>query len=251
MKRALAIALGAASLSAASAAWADWSIGGGFENFRWKESTTPTVKESGLRWALDLTWAQSKEPGLSVGYNLKFYQGSVDYTGSFQNGVPLSTNADYRGITNEIQTFWRTTSTVDAMLAAGWDRWERKFAVTAQQEDWDVLYVKLGASVAANVKSGVIGSIGVKYPVWTRENGNFPSIGAVDNPRIRPGKAVSLYGTLGYRVNPRWDVIAYYDSFRFKRSNDVAVLFPGFIESRFQPESKMDVFGMKIQHNFQ
>jgi hypothetical protein len=252
MKRVLAIALGAASLSAASAAWADWSVGAGFESFRWKESTTPTVKESGLRWALDLTWAQSKEPGLSAGYNLKFYQGKVDYTGATLFGnLPISTEVDYRGLTNEIQAIWRTSSTVDAVFAAGWDRWERKLQASGQQEDWDVLYVKLGASMAANVKTGVIGSIGAKYPVWTRENANFPSIGATDNPRLRPGKAVSLYGTLGYRVNPRWDVIAYYDSYRFKESNVVAVPFPGVIQGFIQPESKMDVFGMKIQHNFQ
>lgn len=251
MKRVLAVALGAASLSVAGAAWADWSVGGGFENFRWKESTTPTVKESGLRWALDLTWQQTKAPGLSAGYNLKFYQGDVDYTGATFGGTPVSTNADYRGLTNEIQANWRTASTVDFVLAAGWDNWRRKFGASGQQEDWNVLYAKLGASMSANVKQGVIASAGVKYPVWTRENGNFESIGATDNPRIRPGKAVSLYGTLGYRVNPAWDVIAYYDSYRFDQSNTVAVRFPAGTAGFIQPESRMDVFGLKIQHNFQ
>src|SRR6266550_1998385 len=67
MKRALALAFSTLAVVAGmSGAKADWSVGAGFENFRWKESTSPSVKESGLRWALDLAWMQSREPGLSA-----------------------------------------------------------------------------------------------------------------------------------------------------------------------------------------
>ena len=54
-------------------AHADWSASAGFESFKWKETTAPAVNESGLRWAFDVTWAQSRDPGLSAEYNLKFY----------------------------------------------------------------------------------------------------------------------------------------------------------------------------------
>lgn len=251
MKRVFAAAIAAISMSA-TAAWAEWSAGAGFESFRWKESTTPSVKESGLRWALDLTWNQSRDPGLSAGYNLKFVNGNVDYTGAtLFGGVPVNAEVHYRGWTNEVRAYWRMPqNAVDIVLAAGWDRWERDFTDSATKEDWDVLYVKLGADVNAGTRQGFFGGVGIKYPAWTRENANFTDIGASANPRLRPGKEVSLYGNIGYRVNPQWDVIAYYESYRFKESNVVAVPFPGGTLGFFQPESRMDVFGMKIQHNF-
>ncbi|HYC46701.1 MAG TPA: hypothetical protein VED01_14605 [Burkholderiales bacterium] len=249
MKRFVAAAYTAASLCAAGAAHADWSVGAGFESFRWEESTAPAVKETGLRWVLDLTWQQSKAPGLSLGYNLKFYTGDVDYTGgTLFGGAPASDDVRYRGLTNEIQAIWRMPQTVDVVLAAGWDRWERKFKGTNQEEDYDILYAKLGANFNSTVQRGVIGGVGVKYPVWTRENAHFDVIGGAVNPRLRPGKDLSFYGTVGYRFNPQWDVIAYYDSYRFKESNLVAVAPVGIF---LQPESKMDVFGVKLQHNFQ
>ena len=251
MKRVLVAAFAAISLSAAGTACADWSASAGFESFRWKESTTPSVKESGLRWALDLTWAQSKEPGVSAGYNLKFYNGNVDYDGAtLFGGVPLSGETHYRGLTNEIRAFYRMPANrVDFMLAAGWDRWERQLS-SAQAEDWDVLYVRLGAEFNSAAKQGIFGSFGLKYPAWTRENANFPDLGATNNPRLRPGKELSLYGSIGYRANANWDVIAYYDSYRFKESAVVAVAIGGGTAGFFQPESRMDVIGMKLQYNF-
>jgi hypothetical protein len=251
MKRALAVAVVSSTMLIGGAAQAEWSAGAGFENFRWKETTTPTVKETGLRWVLDLNYAQSKAPGISAGYNLKLYNGNVDYDGAgLFTGIPISSETHYRGVSNEVQAFYRTPNMVDFMIAAGWDRWRRKLSV-AQQEDWDVLYARAGITVNSAVKQGIIGSLGVKYPLYTRENANFADLGATNNPRLKPGKGVSVYGSLGYRVNPSWDVYGYYDSFRFKASNTVAVQFPAGTGSFFQPESKMDVVGMKVQYNFQ
>jgi hypothetical protein len=252
MKRAIAVAVTTGAMLLSTAVRADWSVGAGFESFRWKESTSPSVKESGLRWALDLTWAQSKAPGLSAGYNLKLYTGNVDYTGAtLFTGVPLSEDTHYRGMTNEFQAIYRMPqNAVDIVLAAGWDRWTRKIS-SVTEEDWDVLYAKLGANVNSAAKQGFIGSAGIKYPVWTRENANFGGLGALANPRLKPGKDFSFYATLGYRVNPAWDVYAYYDGYRFKESNTVAVPFPGGTGFFFQPESRQDVLGMKVQHNFQ
>jgi hypothetical protein len=252
IKRAIAVAVTTGAVLLSTGVRADWSVGAGFESFRWKESTSPAVKESGLRWALDLTWAQSKAPGLSAGYNLKLYTGNVDYTGAqLFTGVPVSDDTHYRGMQNEFQAIYRMPqSAVDIVLAAGWDRWNRKIN-SVTEEDWDVLYAKLGASVNTAAKQGFIGSAGIKYPVWTRENAHFENFGAISNPRLKPGKDFSFYATLGYRVNPAWDVYAYYDSYRFKESNVVAVAFPGGTAGFFQPESRQDVLGMKIQHNFQ
>jgi hypothetical protein len=251
MKRLMVAGLAAASLCASGAASADWSLNGGFESFRWKESTTPAVKESGLRLTLGLSWRQSREPGISAGYDLKAYRGDVDYTGAtLFTGTPISGETRYRGWSHEVQAIWRAAgSAFDVVLAGGVDSWERRLT-TAQQEDWLTIYVKLGMAYNQLARQGVMGSLGVKYPTWTRENGHLESVGALNNPKIRPGKEPSLYGTLGYRFNPKWDVTAYYDSFRFKESNQVSVVLPGGFANFFQPESRMDVFGVKIQHNF-
>lgn len=251
IKRLYAIALSTSLLLTSQFARAEWSASAGFESFDWKESTSPEVKESGLRWALDLTWAQSRDPGLSAGYNLKFYNGNVDYTGAgLFTGTPISGETHYRGVTNEVLAFYRMPqSLVDFVLAAGWDRWDRKLNV-AQEESWDVVYGRLGVLVNSGARQGFMASIGVKYPLWTRENAHFDTIGGFTNPRLRPGKDLSLFGTLGYRVNPSWDVIAYYDSYRFKESNTVAVPTTAGTGFFFQPESRQDVVGMKVQHNF-
>jgi hypothetical protein len=249
MKRALAVSLAACTLMMAGGARADWSMGAGFEALQWKESTSPTVEETGLRWVLDLTWSQSKAPGVSVGYNVKLYAGNVDYEGAgLFTGTPLSGETHYRGITNEVQAWYRMPNAVDFMLAMGWDQWRRKFSATGQQEDWTVLYAKLGVSMNAQVRQGFIGSAGVKYPVYTRENANFSALGASSNPRLRPGKDVSFYATAGWRVTPAWDVYAYYDGYRFKESDPVSVAGLGTF---IQPESKQDLWGMKVQYNFQ
>jgi hypothetical protein len=252
MKRVLAVAFAAISMSAAGAASAEWAAGAGFEYFRWRESTTPAVKEHGMRWALDLTWAQSREPGLSAGYNLKLYNGNVDYDGAtLFGGVPISGETHYRGLANELRMFYRMPQRgVDVLIAAGWDRWERALSAV-QDEDWEVVYLRLGAEMNSGTQKGVFGALGIKYPAWTRENGNFPGLlGATNNPRLRPGKDFSFYGNIGYRANANWDVIAYYDSFRFKESGVVAVALPGGTAGFLQPKSRMDLFGMKVQYNF-
>lgn len=253
MKRVLAGVLGASAIAFSGAASADWSFNGGVESFDWKESTSPSVKESGLRWTVGLSWRQSKEPGLSLGYDLKIYNGNVDYDGAalFGAPVPISDETHYRGAVNELQAIYRMPNGFAVVFAAGYDFWKRELNGPPQREDWKVIYGKLGGSYGETMKQGFLGSAGVKYPVWTRENGNFNYLGAIDNPRLRPGKDISLYATAGWRFNQNWDVVAYYDSYRFKESNVVAVQFPGGIGGFLQPESKMDVYGLKVQYNIQ
>src|SRR4051812_43822989 len=115
MKRGFAVALSTCAVVAAmSSARADISVSAGFENFEWKETTTPTVKEQGLRYAFDLTWSQTREPGPSAEYNLKLYTGNVDYTGAtLGNNTPISGETHYRGFTNELRAIYRTVGGID------------------------------------------------------------------------------------------------------------------------------------------
>ncbi len=252
MKRVLALAFGTCvALGGMNSASAEWAIGAGFENFRWKESTNPEVKESGLRYAFDLTWTQSREAGLSAAYNLKYYVGNVDYTGAFLvSNLPISDETHYRGYANEIQSLYRMPQHgIDLVLAAGWDHWDRELS-SSQKETWDVAYARLGANWNSAVRQGPFASGGVKYPFYVRENAHFQTIGFFQNPRLRPDGDFSFYATLGYRVNGGWDVLAYYDSYRFKQSNTVVVSNSTVLGTFFQPKSRQDAVGVKVQHNF-
>ena len=204
-----------------------------------------------MRWALDLAWTQSRAPGVSFGYNLHLYSGTVDYEGALLfTGTPITGETTYRGFVNEFQVYYRTPNLVDFMFAAGWDRWDRRLS-RAQEESFDVIYLKAGVGVNAATRQGVIASAGAKYPIWVREDANFAVVGGLTDPRLRPEGDWSLYGTIGYRFNPSWDVVAYYDSYRFNASPAVTVpLSTGGSGSFFQPKSRMDVYGVRALYNF-
>ena len=232
-----------AVVSAIGAARADISVSAGAEYFRWKESTSPVVEETGMRWVLDLTWTQSRQPGPSFEYNVKTYAGKVDYDGAllFSN-TPISSDTHYRGVQNELRYVYRMAGGADVAGAFGWDHWRRELS-SSQREDYDALYVRAGAGFGSMIQKGPFGSAGLKLPVYVRENAHFDAIFGIPNARLRPRTKVSFYGNVGYRFNPRWDVTAYYDSYRFKQSNTTSFGF-------FQPESKQDQYGLKLQHNF-
>jgi hypothetical protein len=135
------------------------------------------------------------------------------------------------------------------VLGLGWDHWTRDLSA-AQKEDWDVLYARLGVATPAAVRQGFIGSLGVKYTVYTRENGNLQDAGFTTNPRLRPGADWSLYGSLGYRVNADWDVVGFYEGLYFKQSNTVAVTDGTSLFGVFQPRSRQDVVGVRVTRNF-
>jgi hypothetical protein len=79
-------------------------------------------------------------------------------------------------------------------------------------------------------------------------------MGYTSNPWLSPGAMVSGYGELGYRINPRFDVLGYYDSWRFGRSDDVRANKrtdpPGSYWVIYQPKSTMDALGIKLLVSF-
>jgi hypothetical protein len=248
-KRGAVVALSMCAVFVGSAR-AEISVGAGAEYFRWKESTSPVVEETGLRWVFDLTWSQSKQPGPSIEYNVKAYVGKVDYDGAllFDN-TPISSDTHYRGVQNELRGVYRTVGGADFATAFGWDSWRRNLSA-AQRETYDVLYLRAGAGYGATVQQGVFGSAGAKLPFYVRENAHLTDIGFSPNPRLKPRGQVSLYGMLGYRFSPRWDVSTYYDSYRFRESKTVVVSDGTSLFGFGQPRSKQDQYGLKLQHTF-
>ena len=109
--------------AAVGEASAQWSISGGIEYFSWRESSAPSVTETGPRFAAGLDWTQTKESGWLAAYRGKFYTGRVDYSGTLQlTGAPLSGHTIYNGMVNEIQGIYRTTGSGPSVDYCNWSR---------------------------------------------------------------------------------------------------------------------------------
>ena len=75
-------------------------------------------------------------------------------------------------------------------------------------------------------------------------------MGFTTHRRLPPGKDFSFYSTLGYRVENSWDIVLYYDSYRFEESNNVAVTDGVTTVLVSRPKSPQDQIGLKVQHTF-
>ena len=96
----LAIGLGVMS----PAAQAGWSVSGDVEHFKWRESTTPAVTETGPIFGLGVHWTQDRPAGWGFAYHGRLYFGSVDYDGSLLfTGEPVTGTTEYSGLRNEAQ----------------------------------------------------------------------------------------------------------------------------------------------------
>ena len=109
MKRLLQIALVVGCfMGCLGSALARWSVSGDAESFHWRESTTPSVSESGPRFGLGGSWRQEKDAGWLLGWRGKLYWGSVDYNGALLfTGAPATGTTDYAGASNELQVIYR------------------------------------------------------------------------------------------------------------------------------------------------
>jgi hypothetical protein len=241
-----------AALLLPGVAGAEIVVNAGVEYFYWKESTTPVVKETGPIATIGLAWTQDRDSGFLVGYRGKVWGGPTHYEGSTLIGnTPLTGTTNYFGVDNELQARVRRTSIagnrLDGVLGLGVSAWRRSLSAV-QKEDWQVAYARMGIESGAFDVGKWSVAAGLKIPVWIRENAHLDTIGFDENPRLSPGKDLSAYASLAYRFGQRAQLVAYYDSFRFKRSNDVSVNLIGTgPRTVFQPPSGMDAVGLKIE----
>jgi hypothetical protein len=244
------------SLAASPLARAGWGISGELEHFRWKESTSPSVTETGPLYGLGLHWTQDRPAGAwRLGYNGRLYFGTVDYNGSILlTGEPITGSSDYQGYTHEGQAIYRfpaSAAGTEVVAGLGYDYWKRQLT-SVQSEEYRVLYLRLGANFDRREPTGWYAGAGFKYPFSVDENAHFPDIGFDPNPRLHPKGELSPYAELGYRFNPRWTLAGYYDSYRFGESDEVAVIQRGTGTpfNFFQPKSTVDSFGLRLRYNF-
>lgn len=250
----IAVMLGAAALLP-SIACAELTLSGGVDYFYWKESTVPEVKETGPLYGLGVAYTQNRDAGALFAYRGKLWGGSVNYDGStLFGGTPVKSTTNYTGLSNELQARWRkpgkSGGNLDGVLGAGLDVWRRGLS-SVQKEDYAIGYLRVGVESGTDDLSKWSVSLGFKYPIWTYENAHFDQIGFDSNPILHPGKEISPFGSLGYRLAPNLQLVGYYDGFRFSRSavvqtNEVAMgLGPTTL---VQPASTLSVFGIRVEY---
>ncbi len=238
-------------------ALAEWSSSAGVENYRWEESlagSSLTPKENGSRYALYLKWVEDGDSGLLYSYSGKLYNGRVPYDTYTQlSHTPVSTQSDYSGITHEGQLISRHylgNYRLDYVGGVGWDSWRRTIN-TNQIEDYSVWFLRTGISLDQPLQAaGFHGGGGLKLPFKTSEDAHLDSAGFNSNPQLAPGKSISLYAELAYRTGNYWDIVGYYDSWRFTQSEPVYATSGGSLYSIVQPQSSMNTFGLKALYSF-
>lgn len=261
MKRvACSLALGLAAASAGAAP--GWWISTDAEHFRWEESGSPSVTETGPRYGLSWGYLRERPAGWQFGYRGQFRRGTVDYNGAFLfSGQPTTARTQYTGLLNEAQALYRLAPrSLDLVAGLGLDYWQRNI-LPAQYEDYSVVYLRLGLNYDRRENVGFFGGGGLKLPLYVREDAHLGDLGATSNPYLEPKGELSVYAELGYRFTHQWSVIGYYDGYRFGESSaarvtvsDATACAPASAPcalSFFQPASKVDSFGLRLQYNFQ
>lgn len=245
-------------LTLTASARAELDIGVGEESYRWVEqpsgnSGSPT--EAGARSALFLDWTPLREQGLLIGWRAKLYGGTVNYdTYTISTGTPVTTQTDYAGRAVDVYVFYRTVSGMDFLAGAGQDVWRRSIrnGGGSQIEDYTIAYGRAGLRFGkSKSKAGWHGEFGAKYPFATNEDAHLTSMGYTSNPMLSPKWEASGYAELGYRLTEKFDVVGYYDSWRFKQSENVTVTdTAGATWFVYQPTSSMDAVGIKLLYQF-
>jgi len=116
-----------------------------------------------------------------------------------------------------------------------------------------VVFARLGFNIDPRAARGFFGGAGVKIPFYVSENAHLDELGFDQNERLNPKGELSVYAQAGYRFAARWSLIGYYDGYRFGESKTVTTTssaFPGTQFLLFQPASKVDSFGLKLQYEF-
>ncbi len=232
----------------------------GSEYFSWREyaGDSKLLEETGLRHFAGLEAESTPAANWVYGLRSRLYLGRVAYDGQTQSGTPHTTDTDYLGWMAELDfTHHFLTSTAGPhawgiTFSFGYDSWLRslrdKGNVYGYDERYDVGYGRLGATYSGNHGWSVQG--GVKLPFYTSETVGLTRLGFDSDPTLKPKPDYSLYASVSYRLNPRWNLGGYYDSYRFRQSDSELVTGGGSLYSVHQPKSQQDTLGFYLNYRF-
>lgn len=216
----------------------------------WRESTSPlTVREQGALLDLRIRYDPPKERGVRGVYGGSFYWGQANYQGSYlyDRTVPALAVSQYIGTMQEGQVRYRATPVIEGVVGVVADLWRRRLG-SRQKEDFRVLWIRLGADHGTPGVGGWRVGGGLKAPVWVEENAHFNDIGFDQNPRMAPGRRLSGYAEVDYRLNLNWTLVGQWDSYRFGRSPERTVTVDGNAARVSQPATRMHTFGLRLEY---
>jgi len=251
----------------------DFGFKAGFESFEWEEfgeNGESLLTETGTRFVAGAFIGNTPQLKKQFIYNaeIKNYFGVVDYDGQTQpddGSEPVKTDTTYTGfnlsgeagirapITNG-SFAWDFTGKLDI------DTWIRNLASsttesgrpTAEgQEQYFVLNLRIGTGPAwhsGKWQGRVI--IGVKQPIYTYEFVDNYYTGFTEDVVLHPKGQTSGFLTFNNDIQLsktlHLKIDAYYDSYRFDRSDPKFVTEVGTGDSGFvvQPKSSQDTYGI-------
>jgi len=248
----------------------DFGAKAGWESFRWKEvdvNGKRLLEETGPRFTINAFLGNTMRPVTGFIYNVdaRMYLGVVDYDGQTQDGVPAESDTYYSGFMLEGTSGVRLGPAVgtfawDIIGKLGFDTWTRRIddttdaigrRVSGARERYLILNMRLGTGPIWRV-SGWTGRFiaGAKYPLWTSEYLDSADSGLDENLTLEPEGQLSAFVEFSNRIRlskkVHLQVDAYYDSYRFGRSDRVLTTSGGIPVLVWQPESTQDVIGVQL-----
>lgn len=231
------------------------------ESFEWREngdSGDKLLEESGTRFGIGADYRYRALNGkMPLRFRGEFVYGDVDYDGHTQGGIASKTNSTYLAWKMEGDAAWRfwfDRVVLDPMLGFGYKAWSREIhdggvidptsgtgkAVRGYTEDWEILYgyagLRLETNRWRNDTWGLFGEASAKFPVSVKNTVDEFGIS------VKPGKDITPYVEFGGWYD-MVRIAAYYERMTFGKS-------PYSPEGAYQPESKSDIFGVKIGFKF-
>ena len=256
MARSFALALLLSLAAASGTARAEWSANFEYQQFKWTEPSVG-VTEKGPLFGIGLGWTQISASGWGLAYRGKYYFGTIDYDGGTLVGnQPVKASVDYDGLFNEVQASYPLGSDIRAAVGLGLDYWNRQLT-RVQREEWYVYFLRAGGEWGNRLRPGWFLGGGVKYPFYVLQDPHARSIGFDQDAKLRPDGRLSFYADLGYRLNQRLTVSAFYDSYRFDQSPSVNVSGQTCLAAfgvpncrLLQPASNADMYGLRLHLHF-
>lgn len=247
------------------------SVNLGVEYFLWSEAVSGQrlLRETGprLTFGVAVDNLMNRDRVSTFAAEIRGYTGDIDYEGRTQSGIPVESDVDYSGISGEFTWSNRVAhgGNTCAQLALGFDAWSREIKdstlsdgtpVFGYQEDYRIIYGKLGPGFhLGNGTSRSLLQLGIKYPLYTKEEVNLSTVGFDTDVELKPGKRVSLYAKWrkvwsGESGRTRLGASIYYDSFAFGASDWKPITASGTLYAVRQPDSRMYVLGGRLEFYF-
>ncbi len=260
-------------LSALLLPFAPWAseitVSGGSEHFSWQEYNdggSKLLKESGLRYFVELKGVNHFHPLWSSSFAGRLYSGVVGYESDYWNDPdegttlapePVSTDVDYNGMRFEVVFSRRIGELAHQRnqpqwwldFSVGTEMWRRHLRSTrlsdgtgigGASEDYHTVYGRMGARFAD--PSGFSAQLGAKWPFHTDEDARIGG----DTVTLNPEGRLSVYAGVGYAFSPAWSLTLDYDSYRFAKSDPVE--HNGMLV--WQPESHQDALSLALHYRF-